>query len=109
MLMRNERLAQLRTRFDDSSHTLAIEAQGGREVARGDLRTPAGRAVIERFFAVFCADELRAAPKMLHAPGFSFSDVARKVVSIINLARSPRSQTRSANPSIRCAFAPMST
>ena len=85
MLMRNERLAQLRTRFDDSSHTLAIEAQG-REVARGDLRTPAGRAVIERFFAVFCADELRGAPKVLHAPGFSFSDVARKVVSIINLA-----------------------
>jgi len=58
----------------------------GREVARGDLRTPAGRAVIERFFAVFCADELRGAPKVLHAPGFSFSDVARKVVSIINLA-----------------------
>src|SRR6516165_9631445 len=85
MLMRNERLAQMRTRFDDSSHTLAVEAQG-REVARGDLRTPAGRAAIERFFAVFCADELRGAPKVLHAPGFSFSDVARKVVSIINLA-----------------------
>jgi uncharacterized protein len=85
MLMRNERLAQLRTRFDDSSHTLAVEAQG-REVARGDLRTPAGRAVIERFVAVFCANELRGAPKVLHAPGFSFSDVARKVVSIINLA-----------------------
>jgi uncharacterized protein len=85
MLMRNERLAQLRTRFDDSSHTLAVEAQGC-EVARGDLRTPAGRGVIERFFAVFCADELRGAPKVLHAPGFSFSDVARKVVSIINLA-----------------------
>ena len=85
MLMRNERLAQLRTRFDDSSHTLTVEAQG-REVARGDLRTPAGRAAIERFIAVFCADELRGAPKVLHAPGFSFSDVARKVVSIINLA-----------------------
>ena len=25
-------------------------------------------------------------PRLLHAPGFSFSDVARKVVSIINLA-----------------------
>ena len=41
---------------------------------------------IERFFAGFCADELRGAPKVLHAPGFSFSDVARKVVSIINLS-----------------------
>ena len=85
MLMRNERLARLRTRFNDSSHTLTVEEQD-REVARGDLRTPAGRAAIERFFAVFCADELRGAPKVLHAPGFSFSDVARKVVSIINLA-----------------------
>jgi uncharacterized protein len=85
MLMRNERLARLRTRFDQASHTLVVEAQG-REAARGDLRTPEGRAAIERFFAVFCADELRGAPKVLHAPGFSFSDVARKVVSIINLA-----------------------
>ena len=85
MLMRNEQLARLRTRFDQASHTLVVEAQG-REAARGDLRTPEGRAAIERFFAVFCADELRGAPKVLYAPGFSFSDVARKVVSIINLA-----------------------
>lgn len=85
MLMRNERLARLRTRFHDATHTFVIEAEG-REAARGDLRTPEGRAAIERFFAVFCADELRGAPKVLHAPGFSFSDVARKVVSIINLA-----------------------
>jgi uncharacterized protein YcbX len=84
MLMRNERLAWLRTRFDDASHTLAIETDG-QEVARGDLRTPAGRGAIEQFFAGFCADELRGPPKVLHAPGFSFSDVAAKVVSIINL------------------------
>jgi uncharacterized protein len=85
MLMRNERLARLRTRFHDASHILTIEAEG-REAARGDLRTPAGRAAIEHFFARFCADELRGAPRVLSAPGFSFSDVARKVVSIINLA-----------------------
>jgi uncharacterized protein YcbX len=85
VLMRNERLAQLRTRFHDTSHTLTIETEG-REAARGDLRTSEGRAAIEAFFASFCADELRGPPRMLHAPGFSFSDVARKVVSIINLA-----------------------
>ena len=84
MLMRNERLAWLRTRLDDASQTLVIETDG-REAARGDLRTPAGRAAIELFFAGFCADELRGPPKVLHAPGFSFSDVASKVVSIINL------------------------
>ena len=85
MLMRNERLATLRTRFDDASHTLTITHEG-REAARGDLRTPDGRAAIEHFFAAFCADELRGPPKVLHAPGHSFSDVAAKVVSIINLA-----------------------
>jgi MOSC domain-containing protein len=51
-----------------------------------DLRTQDGRAAVERYFAEFCADELRGTPKILHAPGHSFSDVARKVVSIINLA-----------------------
>jgi uncharacterized protein YcbX len=85
MLMRNERLARLRARLDEATNTLAIESEG-REAARGDLRTTEGRAAIEEFFAAYCADELRGPPKVLHAPGFSFSDVAAKVVSIINLA-----------------------
>jgi uncharacterized protein YcbX len=85
MLMRNERLAALRTEFDELSHSLVVSA-GGREAARGDLRTAEGRAAIEHFFAEFCAGELRGPPKIHHAPGHSFSDVARKVVSIINLA-----------------------
>jgi len=85
MLMRNERLATLRTRFDDGSHTLTID-YNGREAARGDLRTEDGRTAVERFFSSFSADDLRGPPKVLHAPGFSFSDVAAKVVSIINLA-----------------------
>jgi MOSC domain-containing protein len=85
MLMRNERLAALRTAFDEATHTLAITANV-RESARGDLRTPEGRAAIERFFAAYCADELRGPPRVLNAPGHSFSDVARKVVSVINLA-----------------------
>jgi uncharacterized protein YcbX len=85
MLMKNERLARLRTSFDAATHTLRIEADG-REAANGDLRTPKGRAAVERFFAAFCSDELRGPPKILSAPGHSFSDVAKKVVSIINLA-----------------------
>ena len=88
MLMRNERLAALRTRFDDASHTLVIESEG-RETARGNLRACAGRAAIEQFFSDFCEGDLRGSPKLLHAPGFSFSDVARKVASIINLDSIP--------------------
>jgi uncharacterized protein len=85
MLMKNERLARLDTRFDHAAHVLVIR-DGGVEVVRGDLRTRQGRAAIEGFFATFSADELRGPPKVLAAPGHSFSDVARKVVSIINLA-----------------------
>src|SRR5215471_860823 len=85
MLMVNERLASLRTRFDEDSHTLAIQSDG-REAARGDLRTREGRLAIEAFFRRFMPRELRGPPKVLHGEGHSFSDVARKVVSIINLA-----------------------
>jgi uncharacterized protein YcbX len=85
MLMRNERLARLDTRLDEASHVLTIR-EGDDEVARGDLRTAQGRQAIEDFFARFCADELNGRPKVLNAPGHSFSDVAKKVVSIINLA-----------------------
>lgn len=85
MLMRNERLAALRTDYDEASHTLTVQ-QDGAETARGDLRTEEGRAAIETFFATYCADELRGPPKVLYGDGHSFSDVAKKVVSIINLA-----------------------
>jgi uncharacterized protein YcbX len=85
MLMRNARLAELRTQFDEPTHTLIVR-HDTREAVRGDLRTAEGRAAIERFFAAHCKSELRGPPKVLHAPGHSFSDVARKVVSIINLA-----------------------
>jgi uncharacterized protein YcbX len=84
MLMKNERLARLNTRYDHANHTLAVDYEG--VGAHGDLRTSEGRAAIEQFFAAYCATELRGPPKVLHAPGFSFSDVAAKVVSIINLA-----------------------
>lgn len=96
MLMRNERLAQLHSAFDQTTHTLTIDAPALSSAAGGgtvrqdtvsaDLRTPEGRTAIERFFADFCADDLRGPPKILHAEGHSFSDVAKKVVSIINLA-----------------------
>ncbi len=64
MLMRNERLAALRTDYDEASHTLTVR-QGDLEAARGDLRTAQGRAAIEAFFATYCADELSGPPKVL--------------------------------------------
>jgi len=85
MLMRNQQLAALHTSYDEASHTLTV-VRDGRETARGDLRTEDGRAAVERFFATYCADELRGPPKVLFGAAHSFSDAAKKVVSIINLA-----------------------
>ena len=85
MLMRNERLAALRSHFEDATHILTIR-RDGQMVARGDLETAEGREAIESFFAENFVPELKGPPKVLVCPGHSFSDVAKKVVSIINLA-----------------------
>jgi hypothetical protein len=86
MLMRNEALARLRTRYDDDSRTLVIE-EGGREAARGDLSTSEGRLAVEAFFRRFMPRELRGPPKVLSAPdAFRFTDSRKGFVSLINLA-----------------------
>jgi uncharacterized protein len=86
MLMRNEALARLATRYDDATTVLTVE-DAGREVARGALSSPAGCLAIEAFFRRFMPRELRGAPKVLTAPhGFRFTDSRIGFVSIINLA-----------------------
>src|SRR5215472_14969618 len=49
MLMRNERLAGLRSLFEDDTRRLTIW-RGGAVVVEGNLETPHGRAAIETFF-----------------------------------------------------------
>ncbi|HLI99573.1 MAG TPA: MOSC domain-containing protein [Bradyrhizobium sp.] len=85
MLMRNERLAGLKTHFDDETHLLTIRWDG-EVAARGNLATMEGRAAIEQFFTANFARDLKGPPRILSGEDHSFSDVARKVVSIINLA-----------------------
>jgi hypothetical protein len=84
MLMRNERLAELQSHYDDGSHILTIRRRG--EIAvRADLQTVQGRAAAEEFFATDFSSELKGPPKILTGGGHSFSDVAKRVVSIVNL------------------------
>jgi uncharacterized protein YcbX len=85
MLMRDERLATLKTHFDDASETLTI-LRAGKQVARGNLTTQIGRKMIEQFLAAYMAEELRGAPHIVSAPGHSFSDVTAKCLHVINLA-----------------------
>lgn len=84
MLMKQERLACLKTRYDDASGVLTI-LQGEETLVSGCLGTEAGRGQVEGFFADRFAEDLRGRPKILFSDGFSFSDVAEKCVSIINL------------------------
>jgi len=85
MLMRDEWLAGLQTRFDDASQVLTIRRDGA-VAAQGNLATGEGRRAIETFLATAFAGRIKGPPRVLESPGHSFSDVARKVISIINLA-----------------------
>jgi uncharacterized protein YcbX len=85
MLMRNESLARLTTRYLDHTSTLVIR-EGDRELVRADVTSPEGRLAIEAFFRRFMPDELRGPPKVLAAPkGFRFTDSRSGFVSLINL------------------------
>lgn len=86
MLMRNELLARLRTRYDDASGELAIGYEAGTAL-RADTRTAEGRSEIAGFFEGFMPEELRGKPRWLSAPeGYRFTDSPKGFVSIINLA-----------------------
>jgi len=85
MLMRNERLATLQTRFDETSHVLTVLRQG-KQVARGALRDRLGRQMVEQFLAAYLKDALRGPPRIVHAAGHSFSDVPAKWLHIVSLA-----------------------
>ena len=85
MLQRDEWLAALQAHFDERRNVLTLRENGAVAV-EGNLETPEGRAAVERFFAGRHAARIKGPPKVLTCPGHSFSDVAKKVVSIINLA-----------------------
>ena len=84
MLMRHERMARLKTSFDDSSQILIIELDG-QQVAKGALDSPDGRRAIETFIQAYMPDELNGSPQIVHAKNHSFSDVSAKCLHIINL------------------------
>ncbi len=85
MLMRNERLAALKTEFEPESATLTV-FRDGKQVARGQLSSKLGRQMLEQFFAAYMKDDLKGPPRIVSAPGHSFSDVAEKCLHLVNLA-----------------------
>lgn len=85
MLMRQERLAALKTVFDEASETLTI-FRDGKQVARGQLTTKLGRQMIEQFMGSYMKAELKGSPRVVSAAGHSFSDVSAKCLHFVNLA-----------------------
>jgi len=83
-LMKNEGLAGLATRFDPETSLFTVAEKTGAVLAAGRLDDAEGRAAIEAFLAARFADDLRGPPKVLRVPGHSFSDVARKVLHLVN-------------------------
>ncbi|HSR72710.1 MAG TPA: MOSC domain-containing protein [Kiloniellales bacterium] len=84
MLMRDEKLAQLRASFDSESGVLTVR-RAGKPVARGRITEPTGRTLIGQFFAGFMGRAARGTPHLVEAPGHMFSDAREKYVSMINL------------------------
>ena len=85
MLMKNERLAALKTDFDEATQTLTI-SRGGKQVTQGALTSRLGRQIIEQFIAGYMQGELKGAPRIVSASGHSFSDMAAKCLHLVNLA-----------------------
>jgi uncharacterized protein YcbX len=84
MLMKNERLAALSTIFHPETHILEIYQQQNLCI-RAHLYTEEGKNHLADFFANYMGDEISGKPYVVSAPNFSFSDVAAKVISCINL------------------------
>ncbi|MEM7172832.1 MAG: MOSC domain-containing protein [Pseudomonadota bacterium] len=84
MLAKDEKLAQLDADFDEESGEITIR-RDGKQVVKADATNIMGRTLIGQFFAGFMAASARGTPKLLEAPGHSFSDVPEKVLSIISL------------------------
>ena len=82
MLMRDEKLARLKTRLVGEDR-LDI-AEGGTPRLSASVIEPDGIAAVERFFADYLG--LDAPHRLVRAQGHSFSDVAMKCLSLVNLA-----------------------
>lgn len=92
MLMRDEALARLTTRFDAESGVLRI-SEAGRTVLRASLTELGGRGDVARFFDDFLGGAVPGPLRVVEAPGHAFADArpkpnasTDKYVSLINLA-----------------------
>lgn len=90
MLMRDEKLARLQTRFDPESGVLLI-AENARVLLRARMTDAEGCKRVGEFFTHFLGDAVIGPLRVVSAPGHAFADARRrpnaatdKYVSLIN-------------------------
>ena len=72
MLMRDEKLARLRTHFDVESGVLAI-AENGRVLLRAQITAPKGCRLVAEFFTNFLGDATKGPLRVVAAPRHAFA------------------------------------
>jgi uncharacterized protein YcbX len=77
MLMRDEKLAGLRTRFDAASGELALDRPDGGTL-RASLTEDQGRRAVSEFLGDFLGPEVEGPLRIVEAPGHAFADARRK-------------------------------
>ncbi len=84
-LMANARLAKLHTAYDPKTGDWVIRPVDGAAFI-ANIHTEAGRAAAEEWLTRFMAEEARGRLRFVEAPGYNFTDIPQKSVSIISLA-----------------------
>ncbi len=86
MLMKNDALAKLKSRYEDSTGILTIK-QDGRIGVQACLFERSGRERIEAYLTDYARNELRGVIRLLTAPeGFRFTDSKSGFISLVNLS-----------------------
>ena len=84
-LMRNARIAALRSVFDPRTGVLSVRAPDG-FIAVEPVLGPEGRMRMGAFLTAHLGEEARGQPRFHHVPGHVFGGQRRPAVSFINLA-----------------------
>ncbi|MEO8344612.1 MAG: MOSC domain-containing protein [Betaproteobacteria bacterium] len=92
MLMRDEKMAQLQTRFDEHTGFFTIE-RAGELLFNSRITDAVGRKSFEAFFITFLMGHPGGPPKLVEVPGHTFADAQQKpdsttykYVSLVNLS-----------------------
>lgn len=92
MLMQDEKLALLKSQFNEATGCISIQYEGGPSFS-ANLTESQGREALARFIGEFMGDLLAEQPRIVEAPGHRFFDASPKpgattdkYVSLVNLA-----------------------